>query len=237
MGLVKLSASFMCNFSINFWRYKMNKIITISREYGSGGHTIAKLVAEQLNIPFYDKEIIDMSAKDSGLSPDFISKNEQNISSGWLYTLLLGASYASSGTSSRIGLNSQPQNIPLADQVFNAQRKVIIDLAKKGPCVIVGRCSDYILRHCSEIDHKNLLNIFIYAPLADKVKRAIEQKGLNPETAEKEVKLIDKRRANHYNTFTERTWGNRSHYDLLINSSLVGLEETAKMIVHVANNS
>ncbi len=214
----------------------MDKIITISREYGSGGHTIAKQLSELLNIPFYDQEIIDKAAKDSGLSAEFIQKAEQNISSGWLYTLLLGASYAGPGTSTRMGVNPQSPAMPLADQVFNAQRKVIIELAKKGPCVIVGRCSDYILRHCDEINPDKLLNIFIYAPLADKVKRAIEQKGLNPETAEKEVKLIDKRRANHYNTFTERTWGNRSHYDLLINSSLVGVEKTAQLIAQIANS-
>ena len=214
----------------------MDKIITISREYGSGGHTIGKLVAEKLGIPFYDNEIIDMAAKDSGLSAEFIQKTEQNLSSGWLYSLLLGATYASPATSSRMGVNAQAPALPLADQVFNAQRKVIINFAKKGPCVIVGRCSDYILRHCDEIDPDKLLNIFIYAPLADKVKRAIEQKGLNPETAEKEVKLIDKRRANHYNTFTERTWGNRTHYDLLINSSLVGVEKTADMIATIAQN-
>ena len=165
---------------------------------------------------------------------DFISKNEQNISSGWLYTLLLGASYASPGTSSHIGLNSQPQNIPLADQVFNAQRKVIIDLAKKGPCVIVGRCSDYILRHCEEINRKDILNVFIYAPLAKKVEYAIKHKGHDPQTAEKEVKLVDKRRANHYNTFTERTWGKRDHYDLLIDSSLAGFEGTAQIIADIA---
>lgn len=214
----------------------MNKIITISREYGSGGHTIGKLVAKTLNIPFYDREIIDMSAKDSGLSPDFIQKTEQNISSGWLYTLLLGASYASPGTSA-IPTNTQSTNVPLADQVFNAQRKVILELAQKGPCVIVGRCADYILKHSDVINQDDVLNVFIYAPLEDKVKRAIEQKGLNPTTAEKEVKMIDKRRANHYNTFTERTWGNRSHYDLLLNSSLLGLEKSAELIVELANRT
>lgn len=214
----------------------MNKIITISREYGSGGHTIGQLVAKELNIPFYDKELIDMSAKDSGLSPEFIQKTEQNISSGWLYTLLLGASYASPGTSA-IPTNTQAPNVPLADQVFNAQRKVILELAQKGPCVIVGRCADYILKHSDLINQDDVLNVFIYAPIQDKVKRAIEQKGLNPSTAEKEVKMIDKRRANHYNTFTERTWGNRSHYDLLLNSSLLGLEESAKLIVQLAKKS
>ena len=215
----------------------MKKIITISREYGSGGHTIGKLTAQNLNIPFYDKEIIDMSAKDSGLSPEFIKNTEQNISSGLLYTLLLGASYAAPNASSLNHHAPQIPNLPLADQVFNAQRNVIIELAKKGPCVIVGRCSDYILRHCDGINKEDLLNVFIYAPLQDKVKRAIEQKGLDAATAEKEVKLIDKRRANHYNTFTERTWGNRAHYDLLINSSLLGLEKSAELIVEVAKHA
>ena len=117
----------------------MDKIITISREYGSGGHTIGKLVAEKLGVPFYDNEIIDMAAKDSGLSAEFIQKTEQNLSSGWLYSLLLGATYASPATSSRMGVNAQAPALPLADQVFNAQRKVIINFAKKGPCVIDGR--------------------------------------------------------------------------------------------------
>ena len=214
----------------------MKKIITISREYGSGGHTIGTYVAKALNIPLYDKEIIDMAAQNSGLSPDFIKKTEQNISSGWLYTLLLGASYAAPGTT-HIGMNTQNPSVPLADQVFNAQRNVFIELAKKGPCVIVGRCADYILRHCEQINKTDVLNVFIYAPLKDKVKRAIEQKGLDPATAERDVKLIDKRRANHYNTFTERTWGKRDHYDLLINSSLLGLEKTAEMIIEVAKHS
>ena len=214
----------------------MKKIITISREYGSGGHTIGTYVAKELNIPLYDKEIIDMAAQNSGLSPDFIKKTEQNISSGWLYTLLLGASYAAPGTT-HIGMNTQNPSVPLADQVFNAQRNVIIELAKKGPCVIVGRCADYILRHCEQINKTDVLNVFIYAPLKDKVKRAIEQKGLDPATAERDVKLIDKRRANHYNTFTERTWGKRDHYDLLINSSLLGLEKTAEMINELAKHS
>lgn len=134
-------------------------------------------------------------------------------------------------------MNTQNPSVPLADQVFNAQRNVIIELAKKGPCVIVGRCADYILRHCEQINKTDVLNVFIYAPLKDKVKRAIEQKGLDPATAERDVKLIDKRRANHYNTFTERTWGKRDHYDLLINSSLLGLEKTAEMIIEVAKHS
>jgi cytidylate kinase len=217
---------------------QMKKYVTISREFASGGHTIAGIVAKELGIPFYDSEIIDKAAEDSGLSPDFIKKNEQNISSGWLYSLLLGASYASPGTNSvRLGMNTTAAQTPLADQIFNAQRNAIIQFAKKGPCVLVGRCSDYILRNCEEIDRQEVINFFIYAPLKDKVNHAIKTKGLNPATAERDVKLIDKRRANHYNTFTERTWGNRSHYDMLINSSLLGMEKTAKLIADIVRNT
>ena len=169
----------------------MKKIITISREYGSGGHTIGELLAKELGYSFYDSEIIDMTAQKSGFSPDFVRTTEQNLSSGWLYSLLLGSTYASQPSVGVAGSVGTVPTLPLADQVFNAQRRVIVELAQKGPCVIVGRCSDYILRHEDWVSKQELLNIFIYAPLADKVARAIEQKGLDPKTAE-EFGLKDK---------------------------------------------
>ena len=210
----------------------MKKIITISREYGSGGRLIGKLVSENLGYSFYDREIIDMAAQESGLSPDFIKKTEQNLSSGFLYNLLLGTSYSgSNGTPSSL---NGPQMLPLADQVFNAERKVILDLAKKGSCVIVGRCADYILNTSEEIDSKELLNVFIYGDLEEKLKR-IEELYKEPEqAAKKNIQQIDKRRANHYNTFTEATWGDRKNYDLMINSSTAGIEETARIIAEIA---
>lgn len=212
----------------------MKKYITIGREFGSKGKEIAKLVAEKLNIPYYDSEIIDLAAKDSGLSAEFIKENEQKITSGWIYTLLLGSSYSTPSNGGRLNINTQSQAVPLADQVFNAQRNTIIELAKKGPCIFLGRCSDYILRHSEEINREDLLNVFIYADLDFKVKTAIEE-GMDAAIAEKEVKLIDKRRANHYNTFTERTWGKRDHYDLLLNSSSLGVEAVAQIIADVAS--
>ena len=212
----------------------MKKIITISREYGSGGRLIGKLVAESLGYDFYDKEIIDMAAQESGLSPDFIKKTEQNLSSGFLYNLLLGSSY--SGTANGASSINGTQMLPLADQVFNAERKVILDLAKKGNCVIVGRCSDYILNTSDEIDSKSLLNVFIYGNLEEKLKR-IEDLYKEPEqAAKKTIQQIDKRRANHYNTFTEATWGDRKNYDIMINSSTAGIEETARLISEIAKH-
>ncbi|WP_273065819.1 AAA family ATPase [Treponema berlinense] len=212
----------------------MKKIITISREYGSGGRLIGKLVAESLGYDFYDKEIIDMAAQESGLSPDFIKKTEQNLSSGFLYNLLLGSSY--SGTANGASSINGTQMLPLADQVFNAERKVILDLAKKGNCVIVGRCADYILNTSDEIDSKSLLNVFIYGNLEEKLKR-IENLYKEPEqAAKKTIQQIDKRRANHYNTFTEATWGDRKNYDIMINSSTAGIEETARLISEIAKH-
>ena len=212
----------------------MKKIITISREYGSGGRLIGKLVAESLGYDFYDKEIIDMAAQESGLSPDFIKKTEQNLSSGFLYNLLLGSSY--SGTANGASSINGTQMLPLADQVFNDERKVILDLAKKGNCVIVGRCADYILNTSDEIDSKSLLNVFIYGNLEEKLKR-IENLYKEPEqAAKKTIQQIDKRRANHYNTFTEATWGDRKNYDIMINSSTAGIEETARLISEIAKH-
>lgn len=215
----------------------MKKIITISREYGSGGRSIGRKVAEKLGVPFYDSEIIDMAAMNSGLSKEFITRTEQSISSGLLYTLLLGTSYAAPGTTGIPATTRTQTNVPLADQVFNAQRKAVIELAKKGPCVIVGRCSDYILTHTEEVNPDDVLNVFIYAPLDFKVKRAVELMGMNPDTAKKDVKLIDKRRSNHYNTFTEQTWGERKHYDALFNSALLGIDCTADIIVELAKRT
>lgn len=215
----------------------MKKIITISREYGSGGRSIGKKVAEKLGISFYDSEIIDMAAEASGLSKEFITRTEQSISSGLLYTLLLGTSYASPGTTGLPATTRTAVNVPLADQVFNAQRQVVIELAKKGPCVIVGRCADYILTHTDEIDSSDVFNVFIYAPLEFKAKRAVELKGLEEENARKAVKLIDKRRANHYNTFTEQTWGDRKYYHALLNSSLFGIDNTADIIVNLVQHT
>lgn len=205
----------------------MRKIITISREFGSGGRVIGKTIAENLGYDFYDSKIIDMAAEESGLSPEFIEKTEQNISSGWLYNLLLGTSFA--GTTGNSAQQFGNQVLPLADQVFNAERKTILKVAER-PCVIVGRCADYILRTDESIDKKDLLNIFIYADLEDKVQRVSERLNMSEKDAEKLVHQTDKRRANHYSTFTEDTWGDRKNYDLLVNSSTLGIDQTIEML-------
>ena len=211
----------------------MKKYITISREYGSGGRLIGKMVAEQLGYAFYDREIIDMAAEESGLSADFIKKTEQNLSSGWIYNLLLGTSYA--GTSAGVNQPIAQANLPLADQIFNAERKIILGLTKE-PCVIVGRCADYILSTSDQIDNNELLNVFIYADIEAKLKRIEEIYKETESCAKKTIIQIDKRRANHYNTFTENIWGDRKNYDMMINSTSAGIEATAKWIVELAKS-
>ena len=211
----------------------MKSIITISREYGSGGRLIGKKVAESLGYEFFDKEIIDMAAQESGLSPEFIKKTEQNLSSGFLYNLLLGTSYSGTAANTPQSISSS-QILPLADQVCNAERKTILNIAKKGNAVIVGRCADYILSTSDEIDKKTVLNVFIYGEIEEKLKRIEELYKETESAAKKTILQIDKRRANHYNTFTENTWGDRKNYDIMINSSTAGIETTAAIISEIA---
>ena len=207
----------------------MKKIITISREYGSGGSAIGKMVAEQLGWKYYDKQLIDLAADESGLSPKFIEKSEQSLSSGWLYNMMLGSNYSSTYTTA-----TTPNTLPLVDQIYNAQRTIILKVAKESPCVIVGRCADYILHTSEEFADSDILKLFVYANPDDRIKRAIEAYGIPEKDAKKTIMQVNKRRANHYNTFTEWTWGAYEHYDILLNSSYAGLEGTAKLIVEAA---
>jgi len=207
----------------------MKKIITISREYGSAGSAIGKIVAEKLGWKYYDKQLIDLAADESGLSPKFIEKSEQSLSSGWLYNMMLGSNY-----SSNYATATTPNTLPLVDQIYNAQRTIILKVAKESPCVIVGRCADYILHTSEEFADSDILKLFVYANPDDRIKRAIEAYGIPEKDAKKTIAQVNKRRANHYNTFTEWTWGAYEHYDILLNSSYAGIEGTAKLIVEAA---
>ena len=195
----------------------MRHIITIGREMGSGGRTIGREVAKTLGVPYYDRELIDEAAKESGLSPDFIEKNDQEITSSFLYNLAMGNTYGMLGL---VGSGA----LPLTMQVFLAQQKVIERFAAS-PCVIVGRCADFILRERSDV-----FKVFIYAPMDVRVRRAVEEYG-HPEAKAREIlQKSDKGRARHYANFTDWEWGDRGHYDLLLNSGSIGLSAAADMI-------
>lgn len=196
------------------------KVITIGREYGSGGRTIGKMVAERLGIPYYDRELIDEAAKNSGLAVKAIEENDQIVTRSFLYDLAVGTTYGYLGTA----------GVPLDinTQVFLAQRDVILQYAEN-PCVIVGRCADYILR-----DRDNVLRVFIYADKEARMNRAIQEYGIEPDKAEKMLATSDKRRARHYEEFTDSIWGARKNYDLLVCSSSFTLEGAADLICHMA---
>ena len=174
-------------------------VITIGREYGSGGRLIAKKLSEELGITFYDKELIAAVAKKTGFSENFIRDTEhQRPTNSFLYDLYTAV---------------QTPSVP--DQVFVAQAKVIKEAAAKESCVIVGRCADYILR-----DEPCLLSVFVHAPLDERVRRARVEYGVEQANLENFVIRQDKARASYYNYFANGRWGQSREYDLCVNSTL-----------------
>ena len=175
-------------------------IITIGREYGSGGHYVGKLLAKKLGVNFYDKNIISLVSKESGLSKNYIASNEESLNN---------AKYESNND----------------NLIFIAESKVIKKIAKSESCVIVGRCADYILD-----GNKDVLKVFLYSDEASKINRCVKYYGISKNKALNEIKKIDKERSKHYNFYTNKEWGNVSNYDLLINVDKYGVECTANLI-------
>ena len=196
-------------------------IITIGREYGSGGREIGQAVAKALGIAFYDKQIISLAAKKSGLSDEFIANNEQRMRGGLMHNLAAASAYSGGFFSS--------QFLPLSESIFISQAQVIRDIAGKESAVIVGRCADYILD-----GRKNTINVFIHAPQEERVKRIMRLHGVDEATAIKEIQVSDKERGNHYFRYTDRKWGKAQNYDICVNSALMGVEKTAEMLVDLA---
>lgn len=188
----------------------MSKIITISREYGSGGRLIAKRVAEKLGIRYYDNEVIDSVAKDLGFDIDTIRKAAEQKSSRFMYSMV-----------------SSSHTLPLFDQVYITQSKVIRHLADQEPCIIVNGVADYILE-----DYDDVLSIFVHAPFQSRVKRVRDEYKETQEDFEKYVRTRDKKRSNYYNYYTTKKWGQLKNFDLTINSDL-GIEEVADFIVEI----
>lgn len=193
-----------------------NYVITIGRQFGSGGRRIAKQVADILGIEFYDKNLIALSAKESGLSENLFDGIDEKPTNSLLYSLVMGLQ-TSRGSLYNDVLNS--------DAIFKIQSDVIRDLVKDKPCVIVGRCSDYILR-----DKSNIVNIFIHADEEFKLNRVEKIYKKNEKEAMDMIKKTDKKRANYYNFYTNLEWGNVTNYDISINSAFLGIDETAEFL-------
>ena len=192
----------------------MNKIITITRQFGSGGREIGKKLAESYGIPFYDNEIISRAAKDTGFAEAAFERAEDKASNSLLYSIAMGMNVFSSQDVGFSGLS-------LDDRIFLAQSKVIRNVAKEGPCVIVGRCADYILKN-----QENVVNLFIRATLDFRIKRAIEVEGIPKEKSAEMVMKKDKSRANYYKYHSGERWDNVLNYDFAIRSDLCGIDGT-----------
>jgi cytidylate kinase len=202
----------------------MSKIITIGRELGSGGRTIGKKVASRLGIPYYDRELVDEAVGKSGLCKDFIETNDQRVTGSFLYNIAMGTSY---GYGILTGANRQ--TLPLAEQIYIAQKEVIERFAEEGSCVIVGRCADHILS-----DRPDVLRVFLYADKEHRLERAVNSYGMAPADAKKDIVRSDRDRARHYNAFTEKTWGDRHSYDLLLDTGTLGIERCVDVICNLA---
>ena len=192
------------------------KIITISREFGSGGRTIGRRVAEELGIPFYDKELVDQIALESGFAPKFVEENGEH-----------------SPGLSRLSYAFAPQGVPgvmnglsTADFLWNIQCSVILQLADKGPCVIVGRNADYILK-----DREDVMDVFIHAETPFKAERIVRLYGESEKSPETRLVEKDKRRRLNYQHYTGRTWGAAQNYEMCLCSSMLGIDQCVKIIV------
>lgn len=190
----------------------MIKIITISREFGSGGRTIGKEVAKRLGIPCYDKDLIEKIAEETGYAKAYIEdESEYAPNANSLAYMFLGRGMD--------GLSN-------ADKIWIAQKKVIEELAEKEACVIVGRCADYVLK-----ERTDCLHVFVYADKAFRAERIVKQYGENAVEPEKRLEDKDKKRKLNYKYFTEQEWGKRQNYHLSIDSGFIGIEKAVALIV------
>ncbi len=197
-------------------------IITIARQYGSGGREIGERVAELLGIPNYDKEFVTMAAeKESALDPRALEKVDERATSSLLYTLAMGSNLFHSPHVSPA--------LPLNDRLFAIQCSIIRSLADEKSCVMIGRCADYVLR-----DHPDRLSVFIYADLDARKKRVAERHGIKESEAIDIINKTDRRRASYYNFYTGNKWGKYDNYHIAINSAVLGIEGTARLIADMA---
>ena len=196
----------------------MDKIITISREYGAGGHSIGQQVAKELGIPFYDRDILKATVQTSGFDPDMVEHDQEDVSSTNFFFKSI-CSFADASFSDT------------QDAIHDVQKAVILHFAKEGPCVILGRCGDYVLR-----ERKDVLRVFVYAPKEWRLQyaktnplvKAKDEKGIKDE-----VEKTDRNRSAYYNYYTQNRWGDAHNYDLAINAAL-GRETCVKMILDAA---
>ena len=194
-------------------------IITIGRQFGSGGRYVGRLLAEKLGIPFYDKELLSEAAKQSGICEEILEDHDEKPTRSLLFSLVTGMQH-------HMGTGSFYMDMPLNHRIFLAQFDAIRNLAAEGSCVIVGRCADYVLR-----EDPNTLRVFVKADMPSKIARAVKYYGVEEDKAEERIRKADKQRASYYNYYATATWGDVENYDLVVDTGLLGVEGAVELIV------
>lgn len=194
-----------------------NYVITIARGYGSGGRTVGKMLAKELGIPFYDRELFYLASEDSGINLSLFGESDEKIKKGIF----------SPSTHKYTGELIPPESSDFVsnENLFNYQAKIIRELAESRSCVIVGRCADYVLR-----DFENLVDVLVWAPPETCVQNIVEIEGLSEKDAERKIKKIDKHRSDYYRYYTGHDWNDVRNYSLCINSGRIGFQKTAQAI-------
>lgn len=196
------------------------RIITISREYGSGGRQIGLMAAKRLGMEFYDKELIDAAAKEIGFPSEMIADREQRLTNSLLYNFAVGTIYGRA-----YPRDPDVRELPLTEQIFLAQKRAIEEAAGRHSAVFIGRCADAILE-----GRDDLLRVFIYADPKIRKQRAIEEYGDLEDYIDDFMKETDKRRRIHYENYTNQKWGAKENYDLMLNSGLLGIDKCIEMV-------
>ena len=196
-------------------------VITIERQYGSGGRDVGHKVAEIMGAKCYDQDLIVMAAQRSGINEEALARADEEASSSLLYTLAMGASM--------IYTNTTPMAVPINDALFIAQSEIIRELSESENCVIVGRCADYILR-----DHDKLVKVFVQGEMPERVARIMARAGITEGAAKDRIAKKDKKRASYYNYYTGGKWGKPDNYNLIVSTSKIGVDGAAKLIVDYA---
>ena len=199
----------------------MNSVITIGRQYGSDGRAIGEKLAKDYNIPFYDKDILARASKESGICEDLFKDNDEKKTSSFLFSLAMDSTFLGYG----VGFGSGDVEMPLSQKIFLAQFDTIKNIAKEGPCVIVGRCADYVLE-----DEPNVIRVFIHAEFEKRCRRVMERDDLPEKQALDAVMKNDKQRMSYYNYYTNNRWGDANNYNLTLDSGLTGVDGAIDVI-------
>ena len=197
-----------------------NIVVTIARQYGSGGHEVGEILAREHNLVFHDKSLIELAAQKSGIDMELLKKADEDVTPSFLYSIAVG-----NYSVYPLAINMSPYEMPINDKLFNLQADIIREEAGKAPSVFVGRCADYILNN-----HKKIIKVYIYADVNERAKRIARLENISESDARVLIYKNDKRRANYYNYYTSLKWGKSDNYNLMIDTGTLGVEGAAKVI-------